>query len=62
MKLGHYGFIVPKSRYRETLDWYLAIMNLKSRPKLCLIRKSGEDENVFSIILILGKGVLRITM
>ena len=28
-KLGHYGIIVPKDRYEETLNWYTTILNLK---------------------------------
>ena len=28
-KLGHYGIIVPKDRYEETLNWYTTVLNLK---------------------------------
>jgi hypothetical protein len=28
-KLGHFGISVPKARYRETMDWYMNILNLK---------------------------------
>ena len=28
-KLGHYGFIVPKSQYEKTIGWYTTVMNLK---------------------------------
>jgi hypothetical protein len=28
-KLGHFGIGVPKARYRETMDWYQSVLNLK---------------------------------
>jgi hypothetical protein len=48
-RLGHYGFIVPKSRYRKTLDWYLGIMNLKPTDAV-FDPATGEDETCFNHI------------
>ena len=28
-KLGHYGYMVPIPKYKETLDFYTTVMNLK---------------------------------
>jgi hypothetical protein len=48
-KLGHYGFIVPKSRYRETLDWYLGLMNLKPTDAV-FDPLTGKDQTCFNHI------------
>jgi catechol 2,3-dioxygenase-like lactoylglutathione lyase family enzyme len=45
-KLGHYGYIVPKAKFAESLQWYTNIMNLK--PTDCVYDgKTGEDETCF---------------
>ncbi|OQV03520.1 hypothetical protein CLAIMM_08556 [Cladophialophora immunda] len=28
-KLGHYGLTVPQAQYRDTIEWYSAVLNLK---------------------------------
>jgi hypothetical protein len=48
-KAGHYGFIVPKSRYRETLAWYLELINL-TPTDVVFDGESGEDETSFNHI------------
>jgi catechol 2,3-dioxygenase-like lactoylglutathione lyase family enzyme len=48
-KLGHYGFVVPQSRYEETLHWYLNIMNLKPTDAV-FNPETGKDETCFAHI------------
>jgi hypothetical protein len=45
-KLGHYGYVVPKSQYTKTLQWYMSTLNLKPTDAI-YDSKTGEDETVF---------------
>lgn len=45
-KLGHYGFVVPRSKYSETLKFYTETLNLKPTDAV-YNPKSGEDETCF---------------
>ncbi|KAH8807754.1 Glyoxalase/Bleomycin resistance protein/Dihydroxybiphenyl dioxygenase [Xylogone sp. PMI_703] len=48
-KLGHYGFIVPRSRVKATLDWYTNLINIQ-RSDTMYNPVTGEDEGVFNHI------------
>lgn len=48
-KLGHYGISVPKARYKETMDWYMTILNLKPTDAI-FDPKSGEELTCFTHI------------
>lgn len=48
-KLGHYGFIVPPSRFKSTLGWYLDLMNLKPTDST-YNPKTDDDEVTFNHI------------
>jgi hypothetical protein len=45
-KAGHYGYIVPASKYQETFDFYTKIMNLKPTDSV-FDPASGEDKTCF---------------
>jgi hypothetical protein len=45
-KLGHYGYVVPKSRYDATVDWYMTVMNLKPTDAV-YDPETGKDETCF---------------
>lgn len=45
-KLGHYGYVVPESKYKETFDWYTAIMNLAPTDAV-YDPKTHEDKTCF---------------
>jgi catechol 2,3-dioxygenase-like lactoylglutathione lyase family enzyme len=45
-KLGHYGYVVPKSRYQQTVEWYTTCMNLKPTDAV-YNPVTGEDETCF---------------
>lgn len=45
-KLGHYGYMVPKNKFKETLAWYSSTLNLKITD--CIYDgKTNEDETCF---------------
>jgi hypothetical protein len=45
-KLGHYGYVVPARKYKETLEWYTTLLNLK--PTDAVYKpESGEDTTCF---------------
>jgi len=48
-RLGHYGFMVPKGRYEETLQWYLDLINLKPSD-VVFNPETGKDETCFNHI------------
>ncbi|OQV04930.1 hypothetical protein CLAIMM_09743 [Cladophialophora immunda] len=48
-KLGHYGYVVPRSKFMETLDWYHRLMNLKPTDTV-YDPKTLEDETTFNHI------------
>ena len=48
-KLGHYGFVVPENKSRETLDWYCSIMNLTPTDTV-FNPKTGKDQTTFNHI------------
>ncbi|KAK5057618.1 hypothetical protein LTR84_011618 [Exophiala bonariae] len=48
-KLGHYGFVVPGSKYESTLSWYLDLINLKPSDAV-FNPQTGKDETVFNHI------------
>lgn len=48
-KLGHYGFVVPGNKFKETLDWYLTVMNLKPTDTV-FNPETGEDQTTFNHI------------
>lgn len=48
-KLGHYGYVVPRSKFRETLDWYHRLMNLKPTDTV-YDPETLEDETTFNHI------------
>ena len=45
-KLGHYGFIVPGSKFESTLSWYTSLVNLKPTDAV-FNPKTGKDESCF---------------
>ncbi|KAL4861561.1 hypothetical protein BDV12DRAFT_203881 [Aspergillus spectabilis] len=45
-KLGHYGFIVPKNKYRPTYDFYMSLINLKPSDAV-YDPATGEDKTCF---------------
>jgi len=45
-KLGHYGLIVPGSKYKATFDWYTSLMNLKPTDAV-YDPTSGNDKTCF---------------
>jgi catechol 2,3-dioxygenase-like lactoylglutathione lyase family enzyme len=45
-KIGHYGYMVPKAKYKETLDFYTSIMNLKPTDSV-YNPETGEDTTCF---------------
>jgi hypothetical protein len=45
-KAGHYGYIVPSSKYKETFEFYTTIMNLKATDAV-FDPESGEDKTCF---------------
>ncbi|KAL5315032.1 hypothetical protein ACEPPN_017683 [Leptodophora sp. 'Broadleaf-Isolate-01'] len=45
-KLGHYGFIVPKSKYRDTFDFYLSLIKLKPSDAV-YDPVTGDDKTCF---------------
>lgn len=48
-KLGHYGFVVPGSKFDATLSWYHDLMNLKPTDAV-FDPRSDKDETVFNHI------------
>ncbi|KIV96560.1 hypothetical protein PV10_00409 [Exophiala mesophila] len=48
-KLGHYGFVLPASKFQSTLAWYLSLMNLKPSD-IVFNPETGLDETVFNHI------------
>lgn len=48
-KLGHYGISVPKARYKETMDWYMSVLNLKPTDAI-FDPESGEELTCFTHI------------
>ncbi|KIX01109.1 uncharacterized protein Z518_10175 [Rhinocladiella mackenziei CBS 650.93] len=45
-KLGHYGFVVPGSKFEKTLEWYTKLMNLKPSDAV-FNPTTGKDETCF---------------
>ena len=45
-KLGHYGYIVPKNRYEETVAWYRELMNV-TPSDIVYDPATGKDQSVF---------------
>jgi catechol 2,3-dioxygenase-like lactoylglutathione lyase family enzyme len=45
-KLGHYGFMVPPSKFESTLSWYLDLLNLKPTDAV-FNPETGKDETCF---------------
>lgn len=45
-KLGHYGFVVPKSNFAPTVSWYMDLMNLRITDAV-YDPKTTEDETCF---------------
>jgi hypothetical protein len=45
-KLGHYGYMVPIAKYKETLDFYTTVMNLKPTDSV-YNPQTGEDTTCF---------------
>jgi hypothetical protein len=45
-KLGHYGLVVPKNRYEETVAWYTTFINLKPTDAV-FDPRTGKDETCF---------------
>lgn len=45
-KLGHYGFVVPASKYESTLSFYLSLIKLKPTDAV-FDGKTGKDETCF---------------
>jgi hypothetical protein len=41
-KLGHYGIGVPRAKYKETMDWYRSVLNLK--PTDAIFDPKTDDE------------------
>lgn len=48
-KLGHYGFVVPGSKWDSTLSWYLDLINLKPSDAV-FNPQTGKDETIFNHI------------
>jgi hypothetical protein len=48
-KLGHYGISVPKARYKETMDWYMTVLNLKPTDAI-FDPKTNEELTCFTHI------------
>jgi hypothetical protein len=48
-KLGHYGFVVPENKFRDTLDWYYSIMNLAPTDTV-FNPATGKDQTTFNHI------------
>ena len=48
-KLGHYGFVVPENKFRETLYWYYSIMNLAPTDTV-FDPATGKDQTTFNHI------------
>lgn len=48
-KLGHYGFVVPASKFESTLSWYLSLINLKPSD-IVFNPETGKDETIFNHI------------
>lgn len=48
-KLGHYGIMVPKDRYAETMSWYLETLNLKPTDAMYDV-KTGKESTSFNHI------------
>jgi hypothetical protein len=45
-KLGYYGFVIPKDRFHETVDWYTTIMNVTPTDAV-FDPATRKDETVF---------------
>jgi hypothetical protein len=48
-KLGHYGIRVPKAMYKETMNWYMCVLNLKPTDSI-FDPKTGEEITCFTHI------------
>lgn len=48
-KLGHYGFVVPASKYESTFSWYHDLINIKPSDAV-FNPQTGKDETVFNHI------------
>ena len=48
-KLGHYGIGVPRARYKETMDWYSSVLNLKPTDAI-FDPKTDEEITCFNLI------------
>jgi catechol 2,3-dioxygenase-like lactoylglutathione lyase family enzyme len=48
-KLGHYGFVVPGSKWDSTTSWYLDLINLKPTDAV-FNPQTGKDETIFNHI------------
>ena len=45
-KVGHYGYIVPASKYEKTFEWYTTMLNLKPTDAV-YSRETGKDTTCF---------------
>jgi hypothetical protein len=48
-KLAHYGIRVPKARYKEKMNWYMDVLNLKPTDAI-FDPKTGEEITCFAHI------------
>lgn len=52
-KLGHYGYMVPEAKYKETFDFYTSLMNLK--PTDSVFHPETQEDKTCFMHIDLGK-------